>query len=66
MVLGVPIFKHFRYTTIKPDQTILKAHFKFQNDRSKTEGGVARTVCILPIHFCDIRALNSLSLNAKK
>ena len=34
---------------------------KFQKDQSKTEGGVARTKSILPIHFYDIRALKRSS-----
>ena len=37
-------------------QTTLKAPVKFQKDRFKTVGGVVRTICILPIHFCDITA----------
>ena len=47
-------------------QTILKADVKLQKDRLKTVGGVARTKCILPVHFCSITALNGLVKNAKK
>ena len=36
-------------------QAILKAHLKFQNDRSKSLGEVKGTRYLLPIHFCNIR-----------
>ena len=36
-------------------QAILKAHVKFQKDRSKTVGGVKGTSYLLPIDFCNIR-----------
>ena len=35
----------------------LKVPVKFQKDRHKTVGGVARTRCVLPIHFCGKRAI---------
>ena len=36
-------------------QAILKAHVKFQKDRSKTVGGVKGTKYLFPIDFCNIR-----------
>ena len=39
---------------------------KFQKDRPETVGGVAGTRCILPIHFCSIRARKKSKLKMKK
>ena len=36
-------------------QDILKAHVKFQKDRTKAVGGVKGTRYLLPIDFCNIR-----------
>ena len=36
-------------------QAILKALVKFQNDRTKTVGGVKGKRYLHPIHFCNIR-----------
>ena len=47
-------------------QTILKAPVKFEKDWPKTEGGVARTRYILPIHFCSIRARKMSKLKMQK
>ena len=47
-------------------QTILKALVKFQKDQPKTVGGIVRTRCILPIHFCGIRALKKSVKTVKK
>ena len=42
-------------------QAIVKTPLKFEKDRHKTVGEVAGTRYILPIHFCCIMALKSLS-----
>ena len=47
-------------------QTILKAPVTFQKAWLKTVGGVARTRCLLPIHFCGIRALKTSKLKMRK
>ena len=47
-------------------QNILNVHVKFQKDRLKTVEGVARTMCILPIHFFNIKVLIGYIINAKK
>ena len=51
------IKKYFRILKNPPAyfQAILKAHVKFQKDRSKTVGGVKGTRYLLPIDFCNIR-----------
>ena len=43
-------------------QTILKAHVKFQKDRTKSMGGVKGTRYLLPIHFCNIRNPKNVSV----
>ena len=47
-------------------QTILKGCVSFQKDQPKIVGGVARGMCIFPIHFGGIMALKRLSLKCKK
>ena len=49
-------------------QAILKAHVKFQKDRSKTVGEVKGTRYLLPIDFCNIRTqkMSSVILELKK
>ena len=47
-------------------QAILKAHVKFQKDRTKTVGGVKVTRYLLPIHFCSIRTQKMSKLKMRK
>ena len=47
-------------------QAILKAHVKFQKDRTKTVGGVKGTRCLHPIYFCNIRTQKMSKLKMQK
>ena len=56
--IGPVSLKRLRFTPgeLSFDQTAVIISYS-----PKTVGGVARTRCILPIHFCGIKAIKSLS-----